>query len=171
MLSGLSHVQLFATPRTVAHQAPLHGILQARMLEWVAVPSSRGSAQPKSRIFTTSAPCCSVAQSCPTLGLHGRQHSRLPGPWDFPGRNTGVGCHFLLQAPPRKPKLKNIKTKLIIIIAYRIQNLQLNKIPRCSAKAVGTVPELSSPVSASITSPGGLVKAELAQPHLRLSDS
>ena len=24
-------------------------------------------------------------------------HRRLPRPWDFPGKNTGVGCHFLLQ--------------------------------------------------------------------------
>ena len=33
---------------TVAHQAPRSmGILQARILEWVAVPSSRGSSQPK----------------------------------------------------------------------------------------------------------------------------
>ena len=23
--------------------------------------------------------------------------SRLPRPWDSPGKNTGVGCHFLLQ--------------------------------------------------------------------------
>ena len=28
---------------------------------------------------------------------HRRQPSRLPRPWDSPGRNTGVGCHFLLQ--------------------------------------------------------------------------
>ena len=26
-----------------------------------------------------------------------RQPTRLPRPWDSPGRNTGVGCHFLLQ--------------------------------------------------------------------------
>ena len=26
-----------------------------------------------------------------------RQPTRLPHPWDSPGRNTGVGCHFLLQ--------------------------------------------------------------------------
>ena len=66
-----------------------------------------------------------VAQSCPTLcdpmsrstpGLpvhhqlpeftfsrvqlcatHRRQPTRLPRPWDSPGKNTGVGCHFLLQ--------------------------------------------------------------------------
>ena len=28
---------------------------------------------------------------------HRRQPTRLPLPWDFPGKNTGVGCHFLLQ--------------------------------------------------------------------------
>ena len=29
--------------------------------------------------------------------LHRRQPTRLPCPWDSPGKNTGVGCHFLLQ--------------------------------------------------------------------------
>ena len=28
---------------------------------------------------------------------HRRQPTRLPSPWDSPGKNTGVGCHFLLQ--------------------------------------------------------------------------
>ena len=28
---------------------------------------------------------------------HRRQPTRLPCPWDSPGKNTGVGCHFLLQ--------------------------------------------------------------------------
>ena len=28
---------------------------------------------------------------------HRRQPTRLPRPWDSPGTNTGVGCHFLLQ--------------------------------------------------------------------------
>ena len=28
---------------------------------------------------------------------HGLQPTRLPCPWDSPGKNTGVGCHFLLQ--------------------------------------------------------------------------
>ena len=28
---------------------------------------------------------------------HGRQPTRLPRPWDPPGKNTGVGCHFLLK--------------------------------------------------------------------------
>ena len=28
---------------------------------------------------------------------HRRQSTRLPRPWDPPGKNTGVGCHFLFQ--------------------------------------------------------------------------
>ena len=45
----------------------VHGILQARTLEWVAIPFSRGSFP----------------------GLY--------SPWDSPGQNTGVGSHSLLQ--------------------------------------------------------------------------
>ena len=45
---SLSRVWLFVTPWTVAHQPPLSmGILQARILEWVAISSSRGSSQPR----------------------------------------------------------------------------------------------------------------------------
>ena len=32
---------------------------------------------------------------------HRRQPTRLPRPWDSPGKNTGAGCHFLLQDPPK----------------------------------------------------------------------
>ena len=34
-----------------------------------------------------------VAKLCPTL----LQPIRLLSPWAFPGKNTGVGCHVLLQ--------------------------------------------------------------------------
>ena len=33
---------------------------------------------------------------------HRRQPTRLPCPWDSPGKNTGVGCHFLLQCMKAK---------------------------------------------------------------------
>ena len=33
---------------------------------------------------------------------HRRQPTRLPRPWDSPGKNTGVGCHFLLQCMKEK---------------------------------------------------------------------
>ena len=38
-----------------------------------------------------------VTQSCQTSCNPRLQPSRLLRPWDFPGKNTGVGCHFLLQ--------------------------------------------------------------------------
>ena len=38
-----------------------------------------------------------VTKSCPTLQPYGLQPTRLFCPWDFSGKNTGVGCHFLLQ--------------------------------------------------------------------------
>ena len=38
--------------------------------------------------------CSIVSDSLPP---HGLQPTRLLCPWDFPGKSTGVGCHFLLQ--------------------------------------------------------------------------
>ena len=32
-----------------------------------------------------------------SVRAHRQQPTRLPRPWDSPGKNTGVGCHFLLQ--------------------------------------------------------------------------
>ena len=41
---------------------------------------------------------CSVTKLCPSLlQSHGLQPTRLLCPWDFPGKNTGGGCHALLQ--------------------------------------------------------------------------
>ena len=81
----------------------VHGILQARTLEWVAMPSSRGSSLLVSGLFTTSATCQIITATAVTSVVsdsvppHRRQPIRLPRPWDSPGKNTGVGCHFLLQ--------------------------------------------------------------------------
>ena len=41
--------------------------------------------------------CCVCSVSSDYLWPHGLSPSRLPCPWDFPGKNAGVGCHFLLQ--------------------------------------------------------------------------
>ena len=46
---------------------------------------------------STAAVAAKLLQSCPTLRPHRQQPTRLPCPWDSPGKNTGVGCHFLLQ--------------------------------------------------------------------------
>ena len=49
---SLSCVWLFATPWTIAQDFPVYGILQARILEWVALPFSKGSSQ--SRVSHTA---------------------------------------------------------------------------------------------------------------------
>ena len=42
--------------------------------------------------------CCSVASVMSDfVRPHREQPAKLPSPWDSPGKNTGVGCHFLLQ--------------------------------------------------------------------------
>ena len=38
-----------------------------------------------------------VSKLCPILRPHVLQLARLPCPWGFSGKNTGVGYHFLLQ--------------------------------------------------------------------------
>ena len=38
-----------------------------------------------------------VTESCMTLAIHGLYPTRLLCSWHFPGKKTGVGCHFLLQ--------------------------------------------------------------------------
>ena len=51
--------------------------------------------------YTAAAAAAAAAakslESCLTLRPHRRQPTRLPHPWDSPGKNTGVGCHYLLQ--------------------------------------------------------------------------
>ena len=47
---------------------------------------------------TAAAAAAKSYQSCPTLCYPtDGQPTRLPHPWDSSGKNTGVGCHFLLQ--------------------------------------------------------------------------
>ena len=96
------------------------GIFQARILESVAMSSSRGSSP--CRDLTSVSPVSFVDRQilyhCTTWGalyiymlkllLSRFSHvrlcatpqtaaTRLPRPWDSAGKNTGVGCHFLLQ--------------------------------------------------------------------------
>ena len=52
-------------------------------------------------------------QSCPTLQPHRQQPTKLPRPWDSPGKNTGVGCHFLLQC--MKVKVKSLSHVQLLV--------------------------------------------------------
>ena len=64
--------------------------------------SNRSSAPEKPILFKT-APCdhesvlCAVFSVSNPLWAHELLPIRLLCPWNFPGKNTGMGCHFLLQ--------------------------------------------------------------------------
>ena len=45
---------------------------------------------------------------------HRRQPTRLPRPWDSPGKNTGVGCHFLLQCMKVKSESEVTQSRLTL---------------------------------------------------------
>ena len=48
------------------------------------------------KVFCLPGVCsCSIVSN--SLWPHGVKLTRLLCPWDFPGKNTAVGCHFLLQ--------------------------------------------------------------------------
>ena len=67
--------------------SPVPGILQARILEWVAISFSN-TWKWKVKVKSLS--------RVQLLATHGLQPTRLLRPWDFPGKSTGVGCHCLL---------------------------------------------------------------------------
>ena len=45
---------------------------------------------------------------------HRRQPTRLPHPWNSPGKNTGVGCHFLLQCMKVKSESEVAQSSLTL---------------------------------------------------------
>ena len=57
---------------------------------------------------------CAVARiMSPLLQPHGLGLTRLLHPWNSPGKNTGVGCHFLLQGIFRDPGIEPISLALL----------------------------------------------------------
>ena len=85
-----------------------------------------------SPLFNECCCCCFSCRSCPTLLTPWTVALQAPCPWAFPGNNTGLGCHFLLQGifpnqgsnpspvltgrffttePPGKPCLMNSKSQ------------------------------------------------------------
>ena len=68
-------------------------------------------------------------QSCPTVWPHRRQPTRFLHPWDSPGKNTGVGCHFLLQLSP------SLKTHIFMSVwtqVFLVDHNLLTLLYRCS---------------------------------------
>ena len=74
----------------------------------------KGSSQPRDQVSISYVSCigscafyhhCCCCRCCRQVTSvvsdpvrpHGWQPTRLPRPWDSPGKNIGVGCHFFLQ--------------------------------------------------------------------------
>ena len=89
LLSCLSRVWCCVTPQMVAHQAPPSlGFSRQEHCSGLPFPSPMH----ESEKWKWS---CSVVSD--SVRPHRRQPTRLPRPWDSPGKNIAVGCHFLLQ--------------------------------------------------------------------------
>ena len=58
--------------------------------------------------------CCIASVVSNSVWPHRRQPTRLPCPWDSPGKNTGMGCHFLLQCT--KVKSESEVTQLCLTL-------------------------------------------------------
>ena len=84
LLSRFSRVRLCNPIDSSLPGSSAPGILQARILEWVAISFSNACMHAKS------------LQSCPTVRPYGQQPTMLLCPQDSLGKNTGVGCHFLV---------------------------------------------------------------------------
>ena len=82
LLSRFSRVQLCDPIDSSPPGSSVSGILQTRILEWVAISFSNACMHAK------------LLQSCLTLRPYGQQPTRLLCPQDFLGENTGVGCHL-----------------------------------------------------------------------------
>ena len=102
----------------VDHSPPgssVHGILQARILEWVAMPSSVESSQPRGQMSmspdwqATSLPLVppekpifimrvvNKSESRSVMSNSLQPHATPYSPWNSPGQNTGEGSLSLLQ--------------------------------------------------------------------------
>ena len=72
------------------------------------------SGKPLKNILKTCCCCCCIASVMSDSVRPQRwQPTRLPHPWDPPGKNTGVGCHFLLQCMKVKSESEVAQSCLI----------------------------------------------------------
>ena len=86
----------------------VHGVAksQSRLINWACRHTDDSNQQgtcPVTRMNASQLHHCTPAAAADAsvvsdpVRLHRRQPTRLPRPWDSPGKNTGVGRHFLLQ--------------------------------------------------------------------------
>ena len=111
---GSPKVKVKVTQSCLTLCNPWTGVLQARILEWVAFPFSRGSFQPRDRtqvshiaggVFTTWATREAQNESLSVLSDSLWPHE-LYSPWSSPGQNTGLGNFFPFPADLPNPGIE-----------------------------------------------------------------
>ena len=110
----------------------VHGIFQARVLKWVAIAFSKHT-----DICCCCCCCCMASVVSDSVRPHRWQPTRLPRPWDSPGKNTGVGCHFLLQCMKVKSESEVAQYYLHGIIFFNPFTLSLCMCISCRQHIVG----------------------------------
>ena len=81
--------------KTYVHKSQSERILSALLTLILGIPESQSF--DCKRILNSSCYCSVTKLSLILLRPYGIQPSRLLYTWDFPGKNNGVGCHFLFQ--------------------------------------------------------------------------
>ena len=96
VFSGCLAYELLTSPTRVQTLPPALGVLTI----W---PQRKS---PKGTVMHSSAKSLQSHSVQP----HRRQPTKLPRPWDSPGKNTGVGSHFLLQCMKVKSRIQLLAT-------------------------------------------------------------
>ena len=161
------------TPWTVACQAPLSmGILQARILEWVAMPSSRGCSQTRDLFSSVQLLSCVQLFEIPWFSIHGILQARIlewvampfsRGIFPPQGSNPGLPhCRWILyrlsqQGNPRICVIFfvchiTVSEESLFSIVWAIPSLgqvRMDAAAAAAAKSLQSCPTLCDPIDGS----------------------
>ena len=123
LFQALSHVQIFCDPLGCSPPgSSVHGILQARILEWAATPSSRGSSSPKDQTHKSYMSCIGRPALNHQHHLGNQYHhnqSFLNGP-------TISTQQRVLSLKPRKhPTVNNVISYPVLITVMPVQRTEV----------------------------------------------
>ena len=111
-----------ANPRVVmdreAWRAAIHGVTKSR------TRLSRGGPQTTSTRLYAGGELQGSPVWAVSVQPHRWQPTRLPHPWHSPGKNTGVGCHFLLQCRKVPIPLPALPGSLFAVFHGEMHNLE-----------------------------------------------
>ena len=104
---SLSCVQIFVTPPHGPPGSLVHGMFQARVVEWVTTSFSRGSSWPRDRTWVSFLSC--IGSGFPTTALPGKPsgsiYSMLFDAWSFKGMRNKIYFFILALSSLRHPLL------------------------------------------------------------------